>query len=102
MLQAAIALVHASAPSFDETDWKEIVCLYDLLLVAWPSPIVALNRAVAVSQVDGPEVALALVEGLERMPDSLTTTTCRRSRPIFCDDSVARKRRSRRVSGPSS
>jgi len=68
MLQAAIALVHAKSPSFDETDWKEIVCLYDVLLVAWPSPIVALNRAVAVSMVDGPAVALALVEGLESDP----------------------------------
>jgi RNA polymerase sigma factor (sigma-70 family) len=68
ILQAGIALVHAKAPSFDETDWTEIVCLYDVLLVAWPSPIVALNRAVAVSMVDGPAVALALVEELELDP----------------------------------
>jgi predicted RNA polymerase sigma factor len=65
ILQAAIALVHAQSPSFDDTDWKEIVSLYDELLVAWPSPVVALNRAVAVSMVDGPSVALALVEELE-------------------------------------
>lgn len=65
LVQAAIALVHARAASFEETDWKEIVRLYDMLLVAWPSPIVALNRAVAVSMVDGPAVALALVEELE-------------------------------------
>jgi RNA polymerase sigma-70 factor (ECF subfamily) len=65
VLQAALALVHASAPTYDDTDWAEIVRLYDLLLVAWPSPIVALNRAVAVSMVDGPEVALVLVEELE-------------------------------------
>ena len=67
-LQAAIALVHASAPSFDDTDWMEIVRLYDLLLESWPSPIVALNRAVAVAQLDGPDVALILVEELEGEP----------------------------------
>jgi RNA polymerase sigma-70 factor (ECF subfamily) len=65
-LQAAIALVHASAPSFAETDWAQIVDLYDRLLVTWPSPVVALNRAVAVAQLEGPEIALLVVEGLER------------------------------------
>jgi RNA polymerase sigma-70 factor (ECF subfamily) len=65
ILQAAIALVHAQAASFSETDWAQIVRLYDALLVAWPSPVVALNRAVAVSMVDGPAVALELVEELE-------------------------------------
>ncbi|HXC18743.1 MAG TPA: sigma-70 family RNA polymerase sigma factor [Acidimicrobiales bacterium] len=65
ILQAAIALEHAQAPSFEATDWAQIVRLYDALLVTWPSPIVALNRAVAVSMVAGPEVALALVEELE-------------------------------------
>ena len=65
ILQAAIALEHAQAPSFEATDWVQIVRLYDALLVTWPSPIVALNRAVAVSMVVGPEVALALVEELE-------------------------------------
>jgi len=65
ILQAAIALEHAQAPSFEATDWAQIVRLYDALLVTWPSPIVALNRAVAVSMVVGPEVALALVEELE-------------------------------------
>ncbi|MGB8198039.1 MAG: sigma-70 family RNA polymerase sigma factor, partial [Acidimicrobiales bacterium] len=64
VLQAAIALVHAIAPTYADTDWREIVHLYDLLLVAWPSPIVALNRAVAVSMVEGPAVALALVDEL--------------------------------------
>jgi RNA polymerase sigma-70 factor (ECF subfamily) len=68
VVQAAIALVHASAASYDDTDWSEIVRLYDLLLVTWPSPIVALNRAVAVSMVDGPDVALVLVEALESDP----------------------------------
>jgi RNA polymerase sigma factor (sigma-70 family) len=64
-VQAAIALVHASAPTYGQTDWLEIVRLYDVLLVEWPSPIVALNRAVAVSMVDGPEAALELVHALE-------------------------------------
>jgi RNA polymerase sigma-70 factor (ECF subfamily) len=64
-LQAAIAALHAQAPSYAETDWSEIVTLYDLLLAVWPSPVVALNRAVAVSMVSGPAEALAQVEALE-------------------------------------
>jgi RNA polymerase sigma-70 factor (ECF subfamily) len=54
-LMAAIAALHAQAPSWDETDWREIVALYDLLLVSWPSPVVALNRAVAIGLADGPD-----------------------------------------------
>jgi RNA polymerase sigma-70 factor (ECF subfamily) len=65
VLQAAIALVHAQAPSYEETDWASIVRLYDELTVAWPTPIVALNRAVAVSMVRGPEFALSEVEALD-------------------------------------
>jgi RNA polymerase sigma-70 factor, ECF subfamily len=65
-LQAAIAALHAQAPSYAETDWPQIRTLYDELLRVWPSPVVALNRAVAVSMVDGPEAALAEVEALER------------------------------------
>jgi len=49
-----------------ETDWPQILTLYDELLRIWPSPVVALNRAVAVAMVDGPEAALAAVEELER------------------------------------
>jgi RNA polymerase sigma factor (sigma-70 family) len=66
VLQAAIAAVHAQAPSFAETDWPQVVALYDALLAAWPSPVVALNRAVAVSYARGPAVALADVENLAR------------------------------------
>ncbi len=55
-LQAAIAAVHAEAPAPEDTDWREIVGLYDLLLALTPSPIVALNRAVALAMRDGPEV----------------------------------------------
>lgn len=65
-LQAAIAALHAQASSYAETDWPQILTLYDELLRVWPSPVVALNRAVAVSMVEGPEVALADVEELER------------------------------------
>lgn len=63
-LQATIAAVHAEAPSTLETDWAQIVALYDLLLRADPSPIVALNRAVAVAMRDGPAKGLELVDAL--------------------------------------
>ena len=63
-LQAAIAAVHAEAAHAAATDWAQIVGLYDLLLQAEPSPIVALNRAVAVAMRDGPQVGLALVDAL--------------------------------------
>ncbi len=65
-VQAAIAALHAQAPSYDATDWPQILTLYDLLLQIWPSPVAALNRAVALAMVDGPEAALAEVEALER------------------------------------
>jgi RNA polymerase sigma-70 factor (ECF subfamily) len=64
-LQAAIAALHAQAPSSGETDWPQILVLYDALLRAWPSPVVALNRAVAVAMVDGPQAALEEVAVLE-------------------------------------
>src|SRR5258708_7655422 len=53
-LMAAIAAVHSEALSWQDTDWREIVSLYDLLVQLWPSPVVALNRAVAVGQAEGP------------------------------------------------
>ncbi len=62
---AAINAVHASAPHARDTDWTQVVALYDQLVRLDPSPIVALNRAIAVAELDGPEVALALVDGLE-------------------------------------
>jgi RNA polymerase sigma-70 factor (ECF subfamily) len=65
-LQAAIAALHAQAPSYEETDWPQIVRLYDFLLNAWHSPVVALNRAVAVSLAQGPEAGLALLGELGR------------------------------------
>jgi RNA polymerase sigma-70 factor (ECF subfamily) len=64
-LQAAIAAVHSDAPTAAATDWPQIVALYDQLLAVEPTPVVALNRAVAVAEVDGPAAALALVDALE-------------------------------------
>ena len=61
---AAINAVHTDAPSAPDTDWSQVIALYDQLTRLDPSPIVALNRAVAVAELDGPEVALALVDRL--------------------------------------
>ena len=61
-LQAAINAVHTDALAFELTDWTQIVRLYDQLLAISPSPVVALNRAIAVAELDGPEVALAIIE----------------------------------------
>jgi RNA polymerase sigma-70 factor (ECF subfamily) len=68
-LQAAIAAVHCRAVRAEDTDWREIVRLYDLLERVQPSPIVSLNRAVAVAMVDGPEPALALIDALAATGD---------------------------------
>jgi RNA polymerase sigma-70 factor, ECF subfamily len=62
---AAISAVHTSARDIRDTDWSQIVALYDQLVSLDPSPIVALNRAIAVAELDGPEVALAAVDRLE-------------------------------------
>ena len=63
-VQAAIAAVHADAPSAAATDWHEVVALYDVLATLVPTPVVALNRAVAVAMRDGPAAGLALVDAL--------------------------------------
>ncbi|MFE5482163.1 RNA polymerase sigma factor [Streptomyces sp. NPDC056527] len=63
-LQAAIAACHAKAPTYEETDWRTIAALYGRLVVVAPSPVVELNRAVAVSMAEGPEAGLALVDAL--------------------------------------
>jgi len=63
-LMAAIAAVHAQAPSYSDTDWREIVSIYNSLLLTWPSPVVALNRAVALGFADGPAVGLAALDEL--------------------------------------
>lgn len=63
-VQAAIAALHARAPSFEETDWPQIAGLYEVLLRISPSPVIELNHAAAVSMVDGPGRALALVDAV--------------------------------------
>lgn len=64
-IQAAINAVHSDAPTAAATDWGQILQLYDQLAALAPSPVVALNRAVAVAEVEGPEQALALVDALD-------------------------------------
>jgi len=64
-IQAAINAVHSDAPSAAETDWGQIVQLYDLLLTLAPGPVAALNRAIAVAELEGPEAGLAAVNGLD-------------------------------------
>jgi RNA polymerase sigma-70 factor (ECF subfamily) len=67
-LMAAIAAVHAEAPTWDDTDWREVVALYDLLVRLWPSPVVALNRAVALGFAAGPADGLAALDALAAEP----------------------------------
>ena len=67
-IMAAIAAVHADASSWEHTDWEEIVTLYDLLLQVWPSPVVALNRAVAVGLAQGPAAGLDALDELSAEP----------------------------------
>ena len=67
-VQAAIAAVHAEAPTWEATDWAQIVGLYDVLRELWPSPVVDLNRAVALGFRDGPEAGLAAVAPLLAEP----------------------------------
>jgi RNA polymerase sigma-70 factor (ECF subfamily) len=69
-VEAAIAAEHAAAPSAAETNWAAVVALYDRLMSIAPSPVVALNRAIAVAERDGPERgldALRAIEGVERL-----------------------------------
>jgi RNA polymerase sigma-70 factor (ECF subfamily) len=64
-IQAAINAVHSDAPTAEATDWRQILQLYDQLLSLTPSPVVALNRAVALAEVEGPDAALAAIDGLD-------------------------------------
>ena len=67
-LMAAIAALHAQAPTWEATDWQEIVGLYDLLVVVWPSPVVALNRAAAIGFADGPQRGLDALDDIALDP----------------------------------
>jgi RNA polymerase sigma-70 factor (ECF subfamily) len=64
-IQAAINAVHADAASIEATDWSQVLALYDQLLALSPTPVVALNRAIALAEVRGPEAALAILDGLD-------------------------------------
>jgi len=66
--EAAIAAVHAEAPNWEDTDWAQIVGLYDVLLKLWPSPVVQLNRAVAIGLRDGPHAGLEALAPLSSEP----------------------------------
>jgi RNA polymerase sigma-70 factor (ECF subfamily) len=67
-LQATIAALYTEAPTFADTDWRQLRAVYDLLLAAWPSPVVALNRAVVVSMLDGPAAGLRILDELAEDP----------------------------------
>jgi RNA polymerase sigma-70 factor (ECF subfamily) len=83
-LQAAIAAVHAESPRPEDTDWREIVGLYDLLLAVAPSPIVALNRAVALAMRDGPEAGLRVLDALLADGDLDAYQLAHAARADFC------------------
>jgi RNA polymerase sigma factor (sigma-70 family) len=98
-VEAAIAWVHASAARAEDTEWSQIVALYDMLMAVRPSPVVALNRAIAVAQLEGPESglkAIAAIENRERLakypffPAALGELELRAGRPAsareyFCE-----------------
>lgn len=71
-LMAACAAVHAEAATWEDTDWRQLLGLYDLLLTRWPSPVVALNRAVALSYAESPEAALVAIGPLSDEPTLAT------------------------------
>ncbi|ERH60630.1 RNA polymerase sigma factor [Pseudomonas simiae] len=83
-LQAAIAAVHAEASRADETDWPQIVGLYDVLLRAAPSPVIELNRAVALAMRDGPLAGLQQVEGILARGELLDYHWVHSARGEFC------------------
>jgi RNA polymerase sigma-70 factor (ECF subfamily) len=83
-LQAAIAAVHAEASTAAATDWAQIVALYDLLARADPSPVVELNRAVAVAMRDGPLAGLALIDAILGRGDLGTYHLAHAARADLC------------------
>lgn len=83
-LQAAIAAVHAEAPSAAQTDWPQIIGLYDVLLRMLPSPVIELNRAAAVAMRDGPLAGLQQVEGILARGELLDYHLAHSARGEFC------------------
>jgi RNA polymerase sigma-70 factor, ECF subfamily len=102
LIQAAIAQLHASATTFAATDWHEIVALYDALLRLDPSPVVALNRAVAIGMRDGPDAGLSCIDTLLARGE-LDHITWRIPRAPTCNvDLAAPRPRVLRISAASS
>ena len=101
-LQAAIAAVHAEAPSYDDTDWREIAGLYDVLIGVWPSPVVALNRAVAIGMAQGPTTGLAALDALAAEPQLAGYGYLAAARAHFLTDSAAPPRPAPPTRRPSS
>jgi RNA polymerase sigma-70 factor (ECF subfamily) len=83
-IQAAIAAVHAEAPTAAATDWAEIVGLYDVLVQSDPSPVIALNRAVAVAMRDGPAAGLALIDAILGQGDLMDYRLAHAARAELC------------------
>ncbi|WP_347927798.1 RNA polymerase sigma factor [Pseudomonas helvetica] len=83
-LQAAISAVHAEAVTAEQTDWPQIVGLYDVLLRVQPSPVIELNRAAALSRRDGPLAGLTLVEGILQRGELLDYHLAHSARAEFC------------------
>ena len=96
---AAINAVHTSARDMRDTDWSQVVALYDQLVRLDPSPIVALNRAIAVAELDGPQVALAAVDRLDGWR-AITPTTP--PAPTCCAGWASARSRARPTTRPSS
>ncbi len=96
-LEAAITGVHATAPDWDSTDWRTILALYDHLLRLNATDVVRLNRAVAVSMVEGPAAGLAAVEELPMCRHCRTTATCTPPGPTCCGASTGSRRRRRPI-----
>jgi RNA polymerase sigma-70 factor (ECF subfamily) len=84
IVQAAISAVHAEAPSAEATDWAQIVGLYDVLLRMTPSPVIELNRAVAVAMRDGYETGLAVIDSIFRRGDLLEYRFAHAARADLC------------------
>ncbi len=85
-LMAAIAALHAASPSWENTDWDEIVALYDLLVVTWPSPVVALNRAAAIGLARGPDAGLDALAALDSEPHLSNYSYLASTRATFLRD----------------
>jgi hypothetical protein len=96
---AAINAVHTSARDVRDTDWSQVVALYDQLVRLDPSPIIALNRAIAVAELDGPQVALAAVDRLRTSWPAITPTT--RPAPTCCAGWAAASSHARPTTRPS-